>query len=206
MIAAAIVVVGLVLAAVVLATRKPSSSPPSAVVTASPSASPSPSPTDTPTPTPTPTPSPTPTPHPTPTATAVSQNTPTQQAQLLFPASGSECGSNSTYNGCPVTNDLANAAGQWHAKNPSASQPLCRCASTYSSPVFQRDDRLLPAGYQGQSGRAAVQASLTLSGGTENIVLLFMQQGDRSWVATDTYCDNPQNRLTAGAPTTCATH
>ena len=203
-IASAVVVVGLVLAAVVLATRKPSSSPtPTAVVSASPSASPSPSPSDTPTPTPTATP--TPTPHPTPTATAVPQNTPTQQAQLLFPTSGSECGSNGTYNGCPVTTDLASAAGRWRVSNPASPQPLCRCPSTYSAAAAQRNDGLLLAGDQGHSDRAAVQVSVTISSGTETMVVLFALQGG-GWIATDTYCDNPQNRLTSGAPTTCATH
>jgi hypothetical protein len=182
-----VVVVGLVVAAIVLANRKPS-------------ASPSPSPSDTPSPTPTPTPTPTVTAHPTPTP--VPSNTPTQQAQLLFPTSGSECGSNGTYNGCPVTTDLASAAGRWRSTHAAAQEPLCRCASTYSSPFAQQNDTLRLTGDQNNPDRAAVQVSLTLPSGTETMVVLLSLQGG-GWIATDTYCDDPQNRLTSGTPITC---
>lgn len=207
LIAGAVVVVGLVVAAVVLATRKPPPSPtPSAVATASASASPSPSPSASPTATPTAAPKPTATPRPTatatPTATPIPQNTPTQQADLLFPSSGSECGSNGTYTGCPVTSGLVDAANQWRSHHASSPQPLCRCPSTYSSTFAQQNDTLLLAGDQGNPDRAAVQVSLTIPSGTENMVLLFSRQNG-AWIATDTYCDSPMNRLTAGAPTTC---
>jgi hypothetical protein len=194
----------LVIAAIVLANRKATpSAPPVAGATASPSASPSPSPTDTPTPSPTPTATPTPTAHPTATATLVPQNTPTQQAQLLFPASGSECGSNGTYAGCPVTSDLINAANRWRAAHAAQPQPLCRCASTYSSPVAQQNDTLRLPGDQSNPDRAAVQVSLTISSGTETMVVLFSRQGG-AWIATDTYCATQSgNRLTSGSPTTC---
>ena len=200
-IAAAVVVVGLVVAAIVLATRKPPPAPnPTAVATAS--ASPSPSPTETPTPTPTPTPTRTPTPKATATPTAIPQNTPTQQAQLLFPSSGSECGSNGTYAGCPVTSDLVSSAMRWRNNNPSTPEPLCRCASTYSSPFAQQDDMLLPPEYQGQPNYAAVQVTLTIPSKQEQMVVVLVMQGG-VWSAFDTYCGTPQNRLSAGSPTTC---
>ncbi|MDQ6846752.1 MAG: hypothetical protein M3019_04100 [Candidatus Dormibacteraeota bacterium] len=204
-IAGAVVVVGLVVAAVVLATRKPAPSPtPQAIVTPSASASASPSPSDTPTPSPTPPATAPPTPKP--TATPTPQNTPTEQAGLLFPAngsgSGSECGANGTYSGCPVTSHLIYAANQWRAHNVSAPQPLCRCPSTYSSPFAQQNDTLLPPGYQGNPDHAAVQVSLTLSSGTENMVVLFVRQGG-TWLADDTYCGSRMNTLSSGAPTTC---
>ncbi len=208
-IAGAVVVVGLVLAAIVLATRKPAPSPtPQAIVTPSASASASPSPSDTPTPSPTPTATapPTATPKPTPTATLTPQNTPTQQAGLLFPANGSgtgsECGANGTYTGCPVTSHLIGAANQWRSHNASTPQPLCRCPSTYSSAFAQQNDTLLPPGDQGNPDRAAVQVSLTLSSGTENMVVLFVRQGG-TWLADDTYCGSRMNTLSSGAPTTC---
>ena len=202
-IASAVVVVGLVVAAIVLANRKPSSSPPSAVVSASPSASPTPSPSDTPSPTPTPTP--TPTPRPSPTATPVPQNTPTQQANLLFPGSGSECGSNGTYTGCPMTSGLVTAANQWHSTHPAAQEPLCRCASTYSSPLAQQNDTLLPPVDQQNPDRAAVSVTLTIPRGMEIMVVLLSRQSG-AWIATDTYCDTQMNTLTSGAAMTCSTH
>ncbi len=208
-VASAVVVVGLVIAAIVLANRKPSSSPPptaGVTASASESASPSPSPSDTPTPSPTPTatPTPTPTPTPHPTPTPVPANTPTQQAQLLFPTGGSECGSNGNYTGCPVTSGLRTAAQQWRSAHPG-TQPLCRCPSTYSSPFAQQNDTLLPPGDQGNSDRAAVNVSLTIPGGIENMVVLLSRQSG-AWIATDTYCDSRMNTLSSGAPATCMTH
>ncbi len=210
-IAGAVVVVGLVLAAIVLATRKPAPSPPPvAVATASPSASPSPSPTDTPTPTPTPTltPTPTSTAKITPTPPPPVQNTPTQQANLLFPGGAgpaAECGSNGTYSGCPVTSDLVPFMAQWRINHFSDPKPLCRCPADYQAPVAQQDDTLLPLGDQGNTSLAAVQITLTIAGGQEKVVVLFARQANGSWLAYDTYCDSRMNSLKAPGGTTCST-
>ncbi len=212
MIGSAVLLVGLVVAAIVLATRKPAPAPtPVGVATssASPSASASASATPSPSPTLTPNPTATPTAHPTATATPTPpppppQNTPTEQANLLFPASGSECGGSGNYAGCPVTSDLVTNANRWRSNHPAAPEPLCRCPSTYASPFAQQDGTLLPPGDQGNPNLAAVQVSLSIPpAGPEKMVVLFARQANGSWLAYDTYCDNRMNSLTAGAPTTC---
>jgi hypothetical protein len=197
LIALGVVAVALVILAIILVTRPPKSAPPQAVATATPSPSASPTPTATPAPTPTPTPTPKPTPTPAPL-------TPTQQANLLFPTSGTECGANGDYSGCPVTTNLITDATRWRSAQPSTRVPLCRCQSTYSSPVATEDKTAIPAGDQGNPSFDAVDVTLVRTpGGNQTMVVVLVRQGNGTWLADDTYCDNPQNRLSAGNPQTC---
>jgi hypothetical protein len=116
-----------------------------------------------------------------------------------------ECGGNGNYSGCPVTQALIDAANQWrHNHNPSAPAPLCRCPVNYATPVAQQDDTLLPAGDQGNPNMGAVQVQLSFPPNShETMVVLFSRQGNGTWLAVDTYCGNPQNRLGAAGATSC---
>jgi hypothetical protein len=194
-IALGLVAAALVILAIILATRSPSP-PPVAVTTPTPS--PSPSPLATPVPTLPPTPVPTPTPAPPPL-------TPAQQARVLFPAGGTECGAAGDYAACPVTVQLIANATRWRSAQPSTPLPLCRCQSTYSSPVARENRGSIPAGDQGNPNIDAVDVALTLSpSGKETMVVLFGRQSNGSWQAYETYCTNPQNRLSAGSPQPCS--
>ncbi len=161
------VVIGLVLAAFILATRKP---PPdvtsSTVPTASASASPSATPTDVSTPSPSSTATSSPSSAP-PTATPVPPNTPVQQAALLYPGTGTECGGNGLYSGCPVDNNLVVAATAWRSNHGAgAAAPLCRCSDTWIGQAIGRNDALLPVGLRGNRSWAAVTVQLSFSPGT----------------------------------------
>lgn len=199
-IALGVVTAALVILAIILVVR-PAPSAPSAVATLPPS----PAATDTPLPTVTPTPTPAPTAAPTLLPTPV-PNTSAQQAAILFPAGGTECGADGVYTGCPVTNALVAGATRWRSQQPSSPVPLCRCHSTYSSPVVTENRGDVLAGNQGDPNFDAVDVALTLTpGGNETMVVLFNRQSDGTWLAYDTYCGggDPHNRLSAGAPTTC---
>jgi hypothetical protein len=198
-IALGVVTAALVILAIILVVL-PAPSPPTGLTQVpSPSATTTPLPTDTPPPTPTATPAPTPTPAPPP-------NTSAQQAAILFPGSGTECGANGVYAGCPVTNDLVAAATRWRSHHPNSPVPLCRCQSTFSSPQVTENKGDVLVGNQGDSSFDAVDVVLSLTGaGNETIVVLFHRQSDGAWLAYDTYCGggDPHNRLSAQAPTTC---
>jgi hypothetical protein len=193
--AGGLLTVALVILAIVLVTRAPSAVTPVAMA--------SPSPTVTPSPTPTPVPTPTPTPTATPTVAPLT-GTPAQQAALLYPAGGIECGATGNYSACPVTQALINAAKAWiQNHSPSSPAPLCRCPVTWASAFAQQDDLLLPAGDQGNNNLAAVQVQLSFPPKGETMVVLFARQANGTWLAFDTYCGSPQNRLSAAAPTSC---
>ncbi len=124
---------------------------------------------------------------------------------MLYSGSGSECGGNGVYSGCPVDNNLIVAATQWRTNhNPSSPAPLCRCPVNWSAQAIVRDDSLLPAGYQGNHSWAAVQVQLSFPpSSSETMVVIFALQSNGTWLANDTYCDNPQNRLGAPGATSC---
>src|SRR2546429_7107216 len=91
--------------------------------------------TASPTPTATPTPSPTPTPIPPPTVVngriIVSNLDPDGAAVgagILYPPSGGGCGANGTYDGCPITDGLAQRLG---AKPVKQARPWCRVQTTH---------------------------------------------------------------------------
>src|SRR5438477_12566054 len=93
--------------------------------------------TASPTPTATPTPSPTPTPIASPTVVngriIVSNLDPDGAAVvagILYPPSGGVCGANGTYDGCPVTDGLAQ---RLDARPVNQAEPLCCCQHTYQS-------------------------------------------------------------------------
>jgi hypothetical protein len=199
-IAGGALVVALVILAVVLATRTPQAPAPVAIATPSPTVTASP----TTAPTPTATPGPTPTPTPSPTAAPLPK-TPAQQAALLYPSGGVECGSpGGHYSSCPVTPALIAAANAWIANHsPSPPAPLCRCPVSYASVLATQNDTLLPAGDQGNTNLAAVEVHLSFPPKSETMVVLFARQADGTWLAFDTYCGNPQNRLGAPAATSC---
>ncbi len=141
---------------------------------------------------------------PPPTVVPVS-NTPAQQAAVLFPASGSACGSGGVYSSCPVTSALITAANQWRTNhNPSSPEPLCRCPVLYATPTFVQDDGQLPPGYQGQTDKAAVVVSLNFPpSGHEQMVVLFARQSNGTWLAFNTYCNSRLNTLDASGATSC---
>ncbi len=147
-------------------------------------------------------------PTPAPTAAPPLPKTPAQQAAILYPASGSACGHNGNYAGCPVTPQLVDAANQWRTNhNPSSPEPLCRCPVTYSSPQATQDDSLLPPGSQGNPAFAAVTVRLHFDATHyEDMVVLFNRQPDGSWLAYDTYCDDRMNSLGAAGATGCTVH
>lgn len=202
--------IAVVVLAVVLVTRPPRSPAPLGIATPSATASVSPSSsiTDSSAPTATTTP---PTATPTRAATAPpvtsppTSTTPAEQAALqLYPA-GVECGFNGDYGGCPVTQDLTNAAGQWrNTHGPTPPAPLCRCLGSYDSTFVQQDDKLLPLGNQGDQSMAAVQVQLSFpSNRHETLVVLFKRQSNGSWRAVDTYCGDTKNLLGAANATSC---
>ena len=174
--------------------------------TASATASPHPTATATATATateqPTPAP-PTAAPGPPNSAPASDPNGPVTVARYLFGTSGEGCQpQNADYTGCPVTSDLASALHRFATTAPA--DPWCRCQNVYAGVTWTRDDSQLPAGYQGNPDYAAVDVHLTFGpSSTEDMILVFTKQGGW-WVVADTWCGNPQNRMTAAAPGPCS--
>jgi hypothetical protein len=115
-----------------------------------------------------------------------------------------ECGGPGHYSACPVTPALIAAANAWISNHsPSPPAPLCRCPVNYASVSAAQNDTLLPAGYQGNTSMAAVQVQLSFPPKSETMVVLFARQANGTWLAFDTYCGNPQNRLGAPGATSC---
>ncbi len=206
--AGGIVLLALATAAFVfwLATRNNPSSTAAAtpvVATSSPTSSAKSSSTAFPSPTATPAPSNTPAP-----TAAPPPKTPTEQAALLFPGSGSACGSTGNYANCPVTPQLTDAANQWRSNHaPSSPEPLCRCPVDYVNPSYTHDDSLLPVGDQGNPQDAAVAVRLFFDATHyEDMVVLFAEQPSGAWLAFDTYCDSRSNSLGAAGAQVCTVH
>ncbi len=103
-----------------------------------------------------------------------------------------------------MTSALVAAANAWISNHsPSPPAPLCRCPVNYASVSAAQNDTLLPVGDQGNPSMAAVQVQLSFPPRSETMVVLFARQANGTWLAFDTYCGNPQNRLGAPAATGC---
>jgi hypothetical protein len=156
------------------------------------------------TPTATPTPSPTPNPIPSPTIVSgrivVSNLDPDGAAVvagILYPPSGGGCSTNGTYDGCPVTDGLA----QRLDSNPlKQAEPLCRCQNTYQSRTITSTP--LPEGNPG----AIAHVVLDFGAGTTVKLDVTVLQTASGWFATDTSCTGQDAQATsiyAASPPPC---
>jgi hypothetical protein len=157
-----------------------------------------------PTPTAATAPTPTPTPIPSPTVVngriVVSNLDPdgaTTVAGILFPASGSVCVANGKYDGCPVTDGLA----QRLDANPlQRAEPLCRCQNTYQSRSIT--STALPEGNPG----AIAHVVLDFGAGSTIKLDITVLQTAGGWYASDTSCTGQDPQATsiyAAAPPAC---
>jgi hypothetical protein len=157
-----------------------------------------------PTPTPTLTPSPTPTPAPAPTVvngrivvSALDPDGAAVVAGILYPPTGGVCGANGKYDGCPVTDGLA----QRLDSNPlKQAEPLCRCQNTYQSRTITTEP--LPPGNPG----AIAHVVLDFGGGTTAKMDVTVLQNVDGWFATDTSCTGQDAQATsiyAASPPPC---
>ncbi len=156
--------------------------------------------TGSPTATATPSPSPTPTPIPAPTEVngriIVSNLDPDGAAVvagILYPPTGGVCGTNGTYDGCPVTDGLA----QRLDSNPlKAAEPLCRCQNTYQSRTITSTP--LPEGNPG----AIAHVVLDFGAGTTANLDITVLQTSGGWYASDTSCTGRDPQATSIYATT----
>ncbi len=156
--------------------------------------------TASPTATATPSPSPTPTPIPSPTEVngriVVSNLDPDGAAVvagILYPPSGGVCGATGTYDGCPVTDGLA----QRLDSNPlKAAEPLCRCQNTYQSRTITSTP--LPEGNPG----AIAHVVLDFGAGTTANLDITVLQTSGGWYASDTSCTGRDPQATSIYATT----
>jgi len=157
-----------------------------------------------PTPTPTATPSPTPTPIPSPTVvngrivvSNFDDNGAAVVAGILYPPSGGVCGANGTYDGCPVTDGLA----QRLDSNPlKQAEPLCRCQNTYQSRTIATEP--LPPGNPG----AIAHVVLDFGAGTTAKLDVTVLRTAGGWFASDTSCTGQDPQATsiyASSPPPC---
>jgi hypothetical protein len=160
--------------------------------------------TASPTPTPTPTPSPTPTPIPSPTlvngrivVSNLDPNGAAVVAGILYPPSGGSCAASGKYDGCPVTDGLAQ---RLNANPLKAAEPLCRCQNTYQSATITTT--ALPAGNPG----AIAHVVLDFGGGTTVKLDVTVLQTAGGWFASDTSCTGQDPQATsiyAATPPPC---
>ena len=154
-------------------------------------------------PTASPTPSPTPTPIPSPTVvngrivvSNLDDNGAAVVAGILFPSSGGGCGANGKYDGCPVTDGLA----QRLDSNPlTRAEPLCRCQNTYQSVSITTE--ALPPGNPG----AIAYVVLDFGGSTVKLDVTVIRSAG-GWFASDTSCtgqDAGTTSIYAASPPPC---
>ena len=160
--------------------------------------------TTSPTPTPSPGPSPTPSVLPSPTVvngrivvSALDPDGAAVVAGILYPATGGVCGANGKYDGCPVTDGLA----QRLDSNPlKQAEPLCRCQNTYQSRTITTE--ALPPGNPG----AIAHVVLDFGAGTTVKLDITVLQNPDGWFATDTSCTGQDAQATsiyAASPPPC---
>lgn len=152
----------------------------------------------------TPTPSPTPTPIPSPTLVAgriVVSNLDDKGAEvvagILYQAGGTVCGTNGTYDSCPVTDGLA---ARLDANPLKPAEPLCRCQNTYQSRTITSD--ALPPGNPG----AIAHVILDFGGGTSVKLDITVLRTPTGWYASDTSCTGQDPQATsiyAASPPPC---
>lgn len=152
----------------------------------------------------TPTPSPTATPAPSPTTvngrqtvSSLDDNGGAVAASILFPPSGSACGSASgKYDSCPVSDALA---ARLDAHPLPAAEPLCRCQNSWQSRTITTDG--LPPGNPG------VIAHVVLNFGSGSVKLdVTILRTEAGWFATDTTCsgqDSSATSIYAQSPPPC---
>jgi hypothetical protein len=156
------------------------------------------------TPTPTLTPSATPTPLPSPTlvngrivVSNLDDNGAAVVAGILFPPAGGVCGANGKYDGCPVTDGLA----QRLDSNPlTRAEPLCRCQNTYQSVTITTE--ALPPGNPG----AIAHVVLDFGGSTVKLDVTVIRSAG-GWFASDTSCtgqDAGTTSIYAASPPPCS--
>ena len=158
-----------------------------------------------PTPSPTPTPSPAATPTPVPAPTLVNgrmvvsnldDNGAAVVAGILYPPTGGVCGANGKYDGCPVTDGLA----QRLDSNPLLrAEPLCRCQNTYQSRTITTEP--LPPGNPG----AIAHVVLDFGGATAKLDVTVIRSAG-GWFASDTSCtgqDQGATSIYAASPPPC---
>jgi hypothetical protein len=118
-------------------------------------------------------------------------------ASILYPPTGSACGSTGKYDSCPVTDGLA----QRLDANPlKQAEPLCRCQNTWQSRTITADP--LPASNPG----ATAHVVLNFGGAPEKLDVTVLQtQG--GWFASDTFCtgqDPSATSIYAASPPPCS--
>jgi hypothetical protein len=160
--------------------------------------------TTSPTATPSPTPSATPTPVPSPTlvngrviVSNLDDNGDIVVAGILFPPSGTPCGNGGSFDGCPVTDGLA----QRLDANPlKQANPLCRCQNGWQSRTISSDP--LPAGNPGAIAHVVLNFG---PGSTEKFDVTILRTSG-GWFASDTACtgkDPAATSIYAATPPPC---
>ena len=114
-------------------------------------------------------------------------------AGILYPPSGGVCGANGTYDGCPVTDGLAQ---RLDAKPVKQAEPLCRCQNTYQSRTITSTP--LPEGNPG----AIAHVVLDFGAGSSVKLDITVLQTSGGWYASDTSCTGQDPQATSIYATT----